>query len=108
MTTVIIAVRVVDCDTVQDQVIRLNAEGLDGRVLNIQASDGRVIEIVGIEELWLGLSTIGSLAVPPALSTAVDGVVGSTGNDDVGAGDTDERSIPLLVAEGSLALEDDL
>jgi hypothetical protein len=63
---------------------------------------------VSIEELRLGLATIGTLAVPPALSTTVDGVVGSAGNDNVGAGDTDERPIPLLVAEGGLAVEDDL
>jgi hypothetical protein len=63
---------------------------------------------VGIEELWLGLATVGTLAVPPALSTTVDGVVRSAGNDDVRARDTDERSIPLLVAEGGLAVEDDL
>lgn len=63
---------------------------------------------MGIEELWLGLAAVGTLAVPPALSTTVDGVVGSTSNDDVGAGDTDERSIPLLIAEGGLAVKDDL
>jgi hypothetical protein len=43
MATVIITVRVINRDSVQDQVIRLNAKGLDGRVLDIQASDGRVI-----------------------------------------------------------------
>lgn len=63
---------------------------------------------MGIEELWLGLATVGTLAVPPALSTTVDSVVGSAGNNGVGAGDTDERSISLLVAEGGLAVEDDL
>jgi hypothetical protein len=63
---------------------------------------------VGIEELWLGLAAVGTLTVPPALSTTIDSVVGSTSNDDVGAGDTDERSIPLLIAEGGLAVKDDL
>lgn len=108
MAAVIIAVRVIDRDSVEDQVIRLNTKGLDGRVLNIEASDSRVIQIVGIEELWLCLATIGTLAIPPALSTTVDGVVGSTSNDDVRAGDTDQRSIPFLVAEGGLAVKDDL
>jgi hypothetical protein len=35
MTPIIITVRVIDRDSVQDQVIRLNAKGLDRRVLDI-------------------------------------------------------------------------
>jgi hypothetical protein len=63
---------------------------------------------MGVEKLRLGLATVGSFAVPPSLSTTVDGVVGSSRNGNVGSRDTDKRTIPLLVTEGCLAAEDKL
>lgn len=105
VATVAVAVRVANGDTVQDNVVGLDAESLHGGVLDIEAGDSRVIKVVGVEELGLGLSAVGALAVPPARTAAVDGVVGCSTNDDVGSGDTDERAIPLLVSEGGLAVE---
>lgn len=63
---------------------------------------------MGIEELGLGFTPVGALAVPPARTAAVDGVVGCSAHDNVRSGDTDERAFPLLVSEGGFAVEDDL
>lgn len=63
---------------------------------------------MGIEELGLSLTPVGALAVPPARTAAVDGVVRCSANDNVRSGDTDERAFPLLVSEGGFAVEDDL
>jgi hypothetical protein len=63
---------------------------------------------MGIKELGLGLATVGTFAIPPSLSTTVDGVVGRSRNGNVGARDSDKRAVPLLVTEGSLAAEDNL
>jgi hypothetical protein len=100
VATVVVAVRVVDGDTVQDNVVGLDAESLHGGVLDIEAGDSRVIKVVGVEELGLGLAAVGALTVPPACTATVDGVVGCSANDDVGSGDTDERAIPLLLNLG--------
>jgi hypothetical protein len=61
-----------------------------------------------IEELGLRLATIGSLTIPPALSSTVDSVIGSTSNNDVGTRDLNQRSIPFFVSESGLAVEDNL
>lgn len=63
---------------------------------------------MGIEELGLGLSTIGSLSIPPACTTSVNNISTRTGDDNIGSGDRDKRSRPFFVAERSGALEDDL
>lgn len=63
---------------------------------------------MGVEELWLGLATVGTFTVPPSLSTTIDGVVGRSRNGNVGSRESNKRAIPFLVAEGSFATEDDL
>lgn len=63
---------------------------------------------MGVEELGLGLATVGTFAVPPSLPTTVDGMVGRSRNGNVGSRDTNKRAIPLLVTEGRLAAEDKL
>lgn len=100
---------VVDGDRVQSQPRRaVNAEALDGGVLDVQALDaGRALEAVGIEELGLGLAAVGALAVPPLGTVAINDMARSTDNFDVAARDADERTAPLLVAEGGGALEGD-
>ena len=72
VTALGITVRVVDGDLVEDQVVGLHTESLDRGVLDVQTGDGRVVQGVGVEELGLGLSAVGSLTVPPACSAAVD------------------------------------
>jgi hypothetical protein len=61
---------------------------------------------MGIEELGLGLASIGSLAVPPAGSAAIDDMALFAGDLDVRARKADKRTFPLLVSEGRLAPED--
>jgi len=62
---------------------------------------------VGVEELGLGLATVGALGVPPAGSIAIES--GTSAIDgDVVARDGDERALPLLVTEGGGTLEDDV
>ena len=63
---------------------------------------------VSIEELGLGLAAIAALAVPPASTVAIQNTASSTGNGDGSTGNADEGSFPLLVAEGSGALENDV
>lgn len=103
-----ITVGVVDGDVVEDQVVGLHTETLDRGVLDVQAGDGRVVQGVGVEELGLSLSAVGSLTVPPASTAAVDDMACFAGDMNVLAGHADEGTLPLLVSEGSLALEDDL
>lgn len=108
MSTVVVTIRVINRDAVKNEVVRLDTEGLDGRVLDVQTGDGRVIQVMGIEELGLRLATVSTLAIPPALSSTVDSVVRGTSNNDVGARDLNQGSIPFLVSEGGLAVEDNL
>lgn len=106
MSTVRVTIGVIDRDSVKHEVIRLDTEGLDGRVLDVQTGDSRVIQVMGIEELGLRLATVGTLAIPPALSSTVDSVVGGASNNDVGTRDLNEGSVPFLVSKGGLAVED--
>lgn len=78
------------------------------RVLDVQALDVGLLQRVGVEELWLGLSSVGALAIPPLRAVAVNDVARSAGDSDIGSGDRDEWAFPLLVAEGSGTLEYDL
>jgi hypothetical protein len=108
VAAIVIAIRVVDRNSIDGKIIGLDAEGLHGGVLDRQTRDRRVVQRVGVEELGLGLATIGAFPVPPAGTVRVDdGAVGSL-DGDVGSGNLDERAAPLLVAESSGSLEDDL
>lgn len=87
---------------------RVDAHELDWRVLDVQALDVGLLQGVGVEELGLGLATVGALAIPPLGTVAINHVARSTGDGDVSSGDGDERTFPLLVTERSGTLEDDL
>lgn len=73
----------------------VDRHGLNGRVVNVQVRDGRVCEVVRVEELGLGHAARAALAVPPVLAVAVE--VGARGafNGDAGAFDLEERAVPL-------------
>lgn len=103
-----ITLAVVDGDVVEDQVVGLDTETLNGGVLDVKTGDVRVVQVVGVEELGLLLSAVGSLAVPPASTATVDDMAGCAGDVNVISGEADERTRPLLVSEGGFALEDDL
>lgn len=60
-----------------------------------------------IAYLGLGLAAVGSLSVPPLLTSGINGVAGGTHHFDVSSGDGDERTFPLLVSKGRCALEGD-
>ena len=66
------------------------------------------MELVSVEELGLVDAAVRALSVPPPASIAIDQVAFGTSDRDVGSGNTDQRTVPLLVAEGRGALEDDL
>ena len=87
---------------------RVDAHELDWRVLDVEARDGGLLQGVGVEELGLGLATVGTLAIPPLGAVAIDDVARGAGDSNVGSGDRDEWALPFLVSEGSGALEDDL
>jgi hypothetical protein len=86
----------------------VDGHALDWSVLEGQASDGGLLQGVRVEELWLGLATVGTLSVPPLGTVTVKDGAGSTSDGDVGTRDGDKRTRPLLVTEGGLTLKDDL
>lgn len=57
---------VVDGDRVDSQSLGgVDGDGLDWGVLDVQAGDGRrSLQAVGVEELWLGNTSVGSLTIP--------------------------------------------
>lgn len=61
-----VTILVVDSDAVELNVGgAVDGEDLNGRVLDSQSLDDRVRHRVGVEELWLRLSTVRALGVPP-------------------------------------------
>lgn len=89
-------------------VAAIDGNGLYGRVLDVQVGNGRVRQVVGVEELGLGLAAVGALSVPPSGTVGVEVGAGRAFNGDLVALDLQKRAIPLLVAPSGLALEDDL
>lgn len=101
--------RVVDGHRVDGEAVTaVDGDHLDGGVHDVDVVDVRVNHLVGSEELRLGLATVGALGVPVLLAEAVQRSAGGTLDGDASAGNVQKRSLPLLVAEGGLALEDDL
>lgn len=86
----------------------VDADGLNGSVLNIEIGNGGRAEVVGVEELGLRHTTVTSLPIPPAGSIGVQ--LGATGTLDVDSSalDLEERTVPFLVSPSCLALEDNL
>jgi hypothetical protein len=85
----------------------VDGEDLDGRILDLDVLDLRVGHLVGVEELGLGLATVGTLAIPPSATLAVNDGARSTDDGDVVSRDRNERTTPLLVTKGGGALEGD-
>lgn len=50
----------------------VDGDGLLRGVLDVQTSDGRVDQVVGVEKLGLGDTTVGALAVPPLSTVAFE------------------------------------
>ena len=67
--------RVVDGDILDVEVrSTVDGEALHWVVLNVQAGDGGVDELVSVEELWLGDTAVGTFAIPPGRAVTVDNV----------------------------------
>lgn len=110
VAAVAVAVGIVDSDILNSQSRSVvDADGLDGRVLDVQAlDDGVAVKLVGVEELGLVDTAVGALAVPPPATVTINQVALGTSDRDIGSGNTDQRTVPLFVAEGRGTLEDDL
>lgn len=110
VAAVAVAVGVVDSDILNSQSRSVvNADGLDGRVLDVQAlDDGITVELMGIEEFGLVDAAVRALAIPPPASIAIDHVAFGTSDRDIGSSNPDQRAVPLFIAKGRGALEDDL
>lgn len=105
-----IAVRVIDGHVRHGEALAaIDADGLDGRVLDVQVDDGRgPRQRVRGEELGLVHAAVAALAVPPASSLAVeDGAAGAL-DGDVFAFDLEEGAVPFLVAPGCRSFKNDL
>jgi hypothetical protein len=102
--------RVVNVDVLKSKTrCTVDGEDLNWGVQDVKTSDGRrALQGVGIEELWLGLSTVGSLSIPVLGSKTIELVAGGTSDGDISSGEGDKRSGPLVVLEGGSTLEDDV
>lgn len=92
----------------RQSITSIDTDSLDGCVLDVEVRDCRVGEIMGIEELGLGHTTIASFAVPPAGSITVEVRISCTLDGDASAGDLEQGSVPFFVTPGCLTFEDDL
>ena len=105
-STTRITSRIVDSDVSQGEISRaVNAKDLNRGILDGDSSDGRRLQAVSVEELGLGLSAVGSLAIPPSASLTVEDRTRGTSHGDVCPGDGNKRTCPLRVAKGSGAFK---
>lgn len=86
----------------------VDADCLDGGVLDVEVGDGRGDQIVSIEEFWLGGTTATTLAIPPAGAVGVEICSRGTTNLDSGPLDLEQGSSPFFIAPGCLPFKDDL
>jgi hypothetical protein len=84
-----------------------NCRSLARRGETYDALDDGVGHLVSVEHLGLGLATVSALGVPPTGSISVESGTSAV-DGDVVTRDRDERTLPLLVAEGGGTLEDDV
>ena len=63
---------------------------------------------MGVEEFGFGLSTVGSFAIPPGSSIAIDDMTTGSFHRDVGTGEGDERTVPFLIFKGGSSFESNL
>lgn len=99
---------VVEEDVLDGEVVGLDAEAMDGGVVDLQAGDVRLVQLVGREELGLLLATVASLAVPPTSTITVNLSTRVLLDGNTGSGRGNQGALPFLVAEGGGTVEDDL
>lgn len=101
--------RVVDSHAGNGKPVRtIDADGLDGRVLDVQVGDGRAGKVMRVKELGLRHAARATLAIPVLGTTTVEDGTGCSLDGNGLALDLQERSVPLFVTPGCRTLEDDL
>lgn len=99
-----VAVTGIDRDARQrERVGAVDGEDLMRRIQDVNVLNGRVGQVVRLEELGLGLARV-ALAVPPQRALAVQDGRGRAGHLDAGARDREQRARPLLVRPTSSSL----
>jgi hypothetical protein len=89
-------------------VVGLDAEAMDGGVVDLQTDDVRLVQLVGREELGLLLAAVATLAVPPTSTITLNLTTRVLLDGNAGSGRGDQGALPFLVAEGGGTVEDDL
>jgi hypothetical protein len=89
-------------------VCAVDADGLDGGVADMQVGDGRVGEVVGVEELGLRHAARATLAIPVLCTASVEDSPGRALDVDRLAADLQQWPSPRGIAPGSDSFEDDL
>jgi hypothetical protein len=83
----------------------VNANSLNRSVGNMQIDDGRISQIMSVEELWLRLASVRAFTIPPARAVRVERSTICALDCDRRPFDLEERAIPLFVFPGGLAFE---
>lgn len=105
----LVSSRVVNGDVLDDEVLRLvDREALYGIVLNVEAGDGGVDELVGSKEFWLGLPAVAALTIPPGFAVTIDNVARRAGNGNVLAREAEQGTRPLRILKSRVTLESNL
>jgi hypothetical protein len=86
----------------------IDAENLHRGIHDMDSGDAGRDQVMGSEELRLGLPWITSFTIPIESSLAIEVSTRSLRDRDIGAANADKRSWPLLIAEGCFALKDNL
>lgn len=60
---------------------------------------------MSVEELWLGDTAVGTLAIPPGCTVTIDNVARCAGDGDISAIEADQRAFPLGVFKSRGAVE---
>lgn len=80
---------------------------MDRGIEDIETGDRGVSQVMSVEELRFGLSSIGSLSIPPAGPVAIQRISSSTSHGNTCTRNRDERTTPLFITKRCLALEDE-
>lgn len=85
----------------------VNRHTLNRRVLDVEVVNLGVGKLVGSKELGLSSAAVATVTIPVLVTLTVENSARAL-NSDLVTGDFDKGTLPLLVAPGGGALEDDL
>lgn len=103
VTELVVESKLVNLKTVDT----VDANSLNGSVLDVKVVDLGSSELMGREELGLRLATVSAAAIPVELTLGVKNSTRAL-NGDLVSRDLQKRALPLLVAPGGGSLEDNL